>query len=31
VQDQLARIKSNESQEFAEELAAQTDGARDEL
>ena len=31
VQDQLLRIKSNESQEFAEEIAAQTDGAADEL
>lgn len=29
VQDQLARIKSNESAELAEELAAQTDGAND--
>ena len=29
VADQLARIKSNESQEFAEELAAQNDGADD--
>ena len=26
VQDQLSRIKSNESQEYAEELAAQTNG-----
>ena len=31
VQDQLARIKSNESQEYAEELAAGMDGAGDEL
>ena len=31
VMEQLSRIKSNESQEFAEELAAQTDGAADEL
>ena len=31
VQEQLERIKSNESAEFAEELAAQTDGAADEL
>jgi hypothetical protein len=31
VQDQLARIKSNESHEFSEELAAQTDGANEEL
>ena len=31
VQEQLERIKSNESQEYAEELAAQTDGAADEL
>ena len=30
VQDQLARIKSNESAEFSEELAAQNDGANDE-
>ena len=30
VQDQLSRIKSNESQEYAEELAAMTDGAGDE-
>ena len=30
VQDQLARIKSNESHEFAEELAASTDGANDQ-
>lgn len=27
VQDQLQRIKSNESNEMAEELASQTDGA----
>ncbi len=31
VQEQLARIKSNESAEFAEELAASTDGTQDEL
>ena len=31
VQEQLARIKSNESAEYAEELTAQTDGANDEL
>lgn len=31
VQEQLERIKSHESAEFAEELAAQTDGAGDEL
>lgn len=31
VMEQLSRIKSNESHEFAEELAAQTDGAADEL
>jgi hypothetical protein len=31
VQDQLARIKSHESAEMAEELAAQNDGANDEL
>jgi len=31
VSDQLARIKSNESHEFAEELAASNDGANDEL
>jgi hypothetical protein len=31
VQDQLDRIKTNESHEFAEELAAQNDGANDEL
>ncbi|KAK3686523.1 hypothetical protein LTR37_019731 [Vermiconidia calcicola] len=30
VAEQLSRIKSNESQEFAEELAASTDGAGDE-
>ena len=31
VQDQLARINSNESREFAEELNAQNDGADDEV
>lgn len=31
VQEQLERIKSHESAEYAEELAAQTDGAADEL
>lgn len=31
VQDQLSRIKSNESQEYAEELAAQANGTADEL
>ena len=31
VQEQLSRIKSHESQEYAEELAAQADGAADEL
>ena len=31
VADQLARITSNESREFAEELTAQNDGANDEL
>lgn len=31
VQEQLERIRSHESAEFAEELAAQTDGATDEL
>ena len=31
VQDQLARIQSNESREYAEELIAQNDGADDEL
>lgn len=31
VQDQLQRIKSNESHEHAEELAAQNDGANDDL
>ena len=31
VQEQLERIKSHESQEFAEELAAGMDGAGDEL
>ena len=31
VSDQLARIKSNESHEFAEELAASNDGANDDL
>lgn len=31
VQDQLRRIKDDESQEYAEELAAQTNGAVDEL
>lgn len=31
VQEQLSRIKSNESQEYAEELAAQVNGAADEL
>lgn len=30
VQDQLARIKSHESAELAEELASQTDGAKDQ-
>lgn len=30
VKDQLRRIESNESQEYAEELTAQTDGAGDE-
>lgn len=30
VQEQLARIKSNESHEYSEELAAQNDGANDE-
>lgn len=30
VQEQLERIKSHESAEFAEELAAQTDGAMDD-
>lgn len=30
VQDQLSRIKSNESQEYAEELAAQTNGTADD-
>ena len=30
VQDQLARINSNEGREFAEELNAQNDGADDE-
>lgn len=29
VQDQLRRMKSNESHEFAEELSAQTDGTLD--
>lgn len=29
VQDQLARIKSNESNEYAEEIAAQNDGTND--
>ena len=31
VSDQLARIKSNESHEYAEELAASNDGANDDL
>jgi len=31
VQEQLSRIKSNESQEYAEELAASTNGAADEI
>lgn len=31
VQDQLERIKSNESHEYAEELAAQNDGADDDI
>ena len=31
VADQIARIKSNESHEFSEELAASTDGGNDEL
>lgn len=31
VQDQLARIKSHESADLAEELAAQNDGAHDDL
>lgn len=30
VQDQLARIRSNESREFSEELTAQNDGANDD-
>jgi hypothetical protein len=30
VQEQLARIRSNESREFSEELAAQNDGANDD-
>ena len=29
VQDQLARLRSNESNEFSEELSAQTDGANE--
>lgn len=31
VQDQLQRIRTNESSEMAEELASQNDGANDEL
>ena len=31
VQEQLERIKSHESAEYAEELSAQTDGTADEL
>lgn len=31
VQEQLTRLKSNDSNEFAEELSSQNDGANDEL